>query len=88
MLETGKGRWYVRAMKIRNRKTPTSEKLRQAMESIGGEPLEGSGFEDETPEPEFSGTFSAPVPICFLCPSFGGHRETLPQATRRIKQID
>ena len=57
-----KGRCYVRAMKNRNRKTPTSEKLRQAMESIGGQPLEGSGFEDETPEPEFSVTETARKP--------------------------
>jgi hypothetical protein len=27
---------------------------REALEEIGGERLEGSGFEDETPEPGFS----------------------------------
>jgi hypothetical protein len=32
---------------------------RDALEEIGGEPLEGSGFEDETPEPEFSDKPSA-----------------------------
>ena len=35
---------------------PADEKVRKAMENIGGEPLQGSGFEDETPEPEFSET--------------------------------
>jgi hypothetical protein len=28
--------------------------LRTTLDEIGGEPLEGSGFEDETPDPEFS----------------------------------
>jgi hypothetical protein len=37
-------------------KDPIQEKLRKAMEDIGGESLQGSGFEDETPEPEFSET--------------------------------
>ncbi len=54
MLEAGQGPWYGRAMSRRAIKTPTSEKLRKELESIGGEPLVGSGFEDETPEPEFS----------------------------------
>lgn len=31
-----------------------SEQLRKAMDDIGGEPLAGSGFERETPDPEFS----------------------------------
>ena len=31
-----------------------SEQLRKAMADIGGEPLAGSGFENETPDPEFS----------------------------------
>jgi len=57
-----KGQCYVRAMKSRNRKTPTEEKLRQEMESIGAEPLEGSGFEDEKPDPEFSATEPADKP--------------------------
>lgn len=56
MLEAGKGQWYGRAMKKRPMKTPMEEKLRKAKENIGGEPLQGSGFEDETPEPEFSET--------------------------------
>ena len=35
-------------------KIPMEEKLRKAMENIGGQPLRRSGFEDEAPEPEFS----------------------------------
>jgi hypothetical protein len=30
-----------------------SEQAKQALSDLGGEPLAGSGFEDETPEPEF-----------------------------------
>ena len=33
---------------------PVSEQLRQAVDEIGGEPLAGSGFEDDVPDPEFS----------------------------------
>jgi hypothetical protein len=39
---------------IPKRNIPASKRLEQkALDAIGGEPLEGSGFEDETPEPEF-----------------------------------
>jgi len=31
-----------------------SEQLRKALDDIGGEPLQGSGFEDERLEPDFS----------------------------------
>ena len=31
-----------------------SEHLRKVLADVGGEPLAGSGFEDETPDPEFS----------------------------------
>ena len=31
-----------------------SGQLRKAVDEVGGEPLAGSGFEDESPEPEFS----------------------------------
>jgi hypothetical protein len=31
-----------------------------AIEDIGGEPLDGSGFENETPDPEFSGAVLLP----------------------------
>jgi hypothetical protein len=41
-------------MKKRTMKMPMDENLRKALESVGGEHLKGSGFEDETPEPEFS----------------------------------
>jgi hypothetical protein len=34
---------------------PMSEQAKQALAEIGGEPLSGSGFEDEAPEPEFRG---------------------------------
>ena len=30
------------------------EQIRKAVEDIGGEPLAGSGFEDEVPEPGFT----------------------------------
>jgi hypothetical protein len=40
-----------------------SEQMRQALDDVGGEPLEGSGFEQETPEPEFSAeTLDVPEP--------------------------
>jgi hypothetical protein len=32
-----------------------SEQLRKALDDVGGESLAASGFEKETPEPEFSG---------------------------------
>ena len=31
-----------------------SEAVRNALDDIGGDRLEGSGFENETPDPEFS----------------------------------
>ena len=39
-----------------------SELLRKALDDIGGEPLAGSGSDDETPEPEFSDTDDVPEP--------------------------
>ena len=30
------------------------QEIGKAADAIGGEPLEGSGFESETPEPDFS----------------------------------
>ena len=41
------------AMNIRRPKIPISEKMRNALYEVGGEPLEGSGFESEEPELEF-----------------------------------
>ena len=40
-------------MNIRRPKIPISEKMRNALYEVGGEPLEGSGFESEEPELEF-----------------------------------
>jgi hypothetical protein len=37
-------------MTIRQPKIPMSEQLRKAVDYLGAEPLEGSGFEDETVE--------------------------------------
>jgi hypothetical protein len=37
-----------------------SEQMSKALDEIGGEALSGSGFEDETPEPEFSAEAPAP----------------------------
>lgn len=33
---------------------PRTKDIEKELANIGGEPLEDSGFEDETPEPEFS----------------------------------
>jgi hypothetical protein len=41
-------------MNIRRQKIPTQEQLRKALDDIGGEPLQDSGFEDEAADPEFS----------------------------------
>jgi hypothetical protein len=32
------------------------QELEKAIEGVGGEPLEGSGFEEEQPDPEFRET--------------------------------
>jgi hypothetical protein len=51
-------------MKFRQKRNFTSEQVRKALEQVGGEPLEGSGFEDETPDPEFSESApAAPEPL-------------------------
>jgi hypothetical protein len=36
-------------MHLRLKRIPMSEKLRKAVDEMGGEPLQGSGFENETP---------------------------------------
>jgi hypothetical protein len=46
----------------RKRKTPMRQELEKAIEEVGGEPFVGSGFENETPDPEFS----EPSPDFFL----------------------
>lgn len=33
---------------------PIPNRTEQALAALGGEPLAGSGFEDEVPEPEFT----------------------------------
>lgn len=38
----------------RRRKLPIKEQMQAALDDIGGEPLDGSGFEEETPEAGFS----------------------------------
>jgi hypothetical protein len=40
-------------MNIRQRKIPMSAQMRKALDDVGGEPLRGSGFENETPETDF-----------------------------------
>ena len=49
-------------MHHRQPRIPMSDQLRQAMDDLGAEPLEGSGFEGETPEPGFSDSESAAEP--------------------------
>jgi hypothetical protein len=43
-------------MDIRRKKPKTAMKsqMEAALDKLGAEPLEGSGFEHETPDPEFS----------------------------------
>ena len=48
----------------RRPRIPMNEQAKQALAEIGGEPLAGSGFEDEGPDAEFSDTApSAPEPL-------------------------
>jgi len=50
-------------MKIPLKRIRPDGEPREAPEDIGGEPLEGSGFEHETPEPEFTDSeHRAPLP--------------------------
>lgn len=39
----------------KRQRMPRKDRLREAIEEIGGEPLDGSGFENETPEEGFTG---------------------------------
>ena len=41
-------------MTIRQQRIPVIEQLKNDVAKIGGELLAGSGFENETPDPEFS----------------------------------
>lgn len=47
-------------MKHLRKKTSMKEQLEAAIEEIGGEPLDGSGFEDQKPEQSFSGAVALP----------------------------
>ncbi len=44
----------------RRQKIAKAEQLQKALDDIGGERLHGSGFEDDTPDPEFSGAVQLP----------------------------
>ena len=53
-------------MNTRRQKIPMSEQTRKALDDLGAEPLEGSGFGEETPDPEFTadaGSEYAPPPV-------------------------
>jgi hypothetical protein len=41
-------------MESKQLKIPMSDRVRNTLDEVGGEPLAGSGFEDETPDPGFS----------------------------------
>lgn len=41
-------------MDKRQRKIPVDEAMQKALDDVGGEPLTGSGFENEMPETGFS----------------------------------
>jgi hypothetical protein len=41
-------------MNTRRPKISMSDQAKQALDDLGAEPLVGSGFEDEAPDPEFS----------------------------------
>jgi hypothetical protein len=59
------GSGTVADMKVIYTRLPMQRTLREtrkALDDLGAEPLEGSGFEDETPEPEFSDTDAAHEP--------------------------
>jgi hypothetical protein len=53
-LKSSRGSATVLGMQRRQRKTPMSEQMRKALDDTGGEPLDGSGFENETAERDFS----------------------------------
>ncbi len=53
MLDAERAAHYGRRMS-RQPRGPRTKDIEKELANIGGEPLEDSGFEDETPEPEFS----------------------------------
>jgi hypothetical protein len=52
----------ITPMNTRRQRIPLSDLAKQALAEIGGEPLQGSGFEDEAPEEGFSESEPAPEP--------------------------
>jgi hypothetical protein len=49
-------------MNIRRRKVSMKEQLEDAIAEIGGEPLEGSGFENERPDEQQAANGRDPFP--------------------------
>ena len=47
-------------MKFEHRDKSLKKQLEDAVEKLGGEPLDGSGFEDEKPDEGFTGAVLAP----------------------------
>jgi len=45
----------------KRQKLPKTDQMRRALDEIGGEPLAGSGFENDKPEEGFSGAVPGPV---------------------------
>jgi hypothetical protein len=56
-------------MNYRRKKISMKERLEEAIDAIGGEPLASSGFENETPDPEFSGAVALDSTFVTLKPS-------------------
>ena len=50
----------VAAMTIRRQRRDRISEMSEAIEEIGGEPIDGSGFENETPVENFSGAVLLP----------------------------
>jgi hypothetical protein len=48
------------AMNLRRKKISMKARLEEAIDELGGEPLAGSGFEDERPDEGFSGAVLLP----------------------------
>jgi hypothetical protein len=47
-------------MNYRRKKVSMKEQLEEALDEIGGEPLDGSGFENEKPDEGFTGAVHLP----------------------------
>jgi hypothetical protein len=44
----------------KRQRIPRIDRMREAIEEIGGEPVAGSGFEGEAPDPRYSGAVLLP----------------------------